>query len=75
MSAGRAPSLPDLCHELSQPLTAARGNLELALRLPPEDPDRAGLFAEALAALDRVGELIQSLRDAVEHSGSNSVSD
>lgn len=60
--------LAELCHELSQPLTAARGSLELALSLAPEDPDRAGLFQDSLAALDRAAELVTRLRDLLEPS-------
>jgi len=60
------PSLRELCHALSQPLTAARGSLELALRMPPDDPARADFFNDALAALDRLVIIARQLHDAAE---------
>ncbi|HWG38303.1 MAG TPA: histidine kinase dimerization/phospho-acceptor domain-containing protein [Terriglobales bacterium] len=68
-AASAQPNLRELCHALSQPLTAARGNLELALRMPPEDPARADFFNDALAALDRLMEIARQLNDAAEAAG------
>lgn len=64
-SASRA-EMRKLCHDLSQPLMAARGSLELALHLPAGDPARASFFQDALAALDRMADLTRALRDAIE---------
>ncbi|HUX65986.1 MAG TPA: hypothetical protein VMV31_00700 [Terriglobales bacterium] len=61
-----APALRELCHELSQPLMAARGSLELALHLRDDDPARPGFFDDALAALERMADLTRAIRDAVE---------
>ena len=65
----RDPALPllielrELCHALSQPLTAARGSLELGLSLPDDDPSRLGFFTDALDALDRLAEISRRLND------------
>jgi signal transduction histidine kinase len=56
-------SLRQLCHAMSQPLTAARGSLELALMLPEGDPTRAELLADAQAAIERLMELTAQLHD------------
>lgn len=69
MSAAPGPSLRQLCHELSQPLTAARGSLELALSLPADHPGRAEFFADTLAALDRMSEIARLLSDLAEPAG------
>jgi len=61
-----APALRELCHELSQPLMAARGSLELALHLREDDPARPAFFDDALAALERMADLTRAIRDAVE---------
>lgn len=63
-----APALRELCHELSQPLMAARGSLELALHLREDDPARPAFFDDALAALERMADLTRAIRDAVEAS-------
>ena len=57
------PRLRELCHDLGQPLTVARGSLELALSLDADDPARAGYFEDVLAALDRMTELAAAIRD------------
>ncbi|MGH9466652.1 MAG: hypothetical protein ACRD1Y_04800 [Terriglobales bacterium] len=51
-----------LCHDLSQPLMAARGYLEIAISLPCEDLARAGFLADALAALERMTSEIERAR-------------
>jgi len=56
------PTLRQVCHDLSQPLTAARGSLELALRLDSHDPDRAEFLTDAVAALDRMAAMIERSR-------------
>jgi signal transduction histidine kinase len=56
------PSLRQACHDLSQPLMAARGSLELALQLDSQDPGRAEFLADAVAALDRMTAMIESYR-------------
>lgn len=68
MSAAPAParSLRQLCHDLSQPLTAARGSLELALSLPEDNPARREFFADTVAALDRMVEIARALSDLAE---------
>jgi signal transduction histidine kinase len=56
-------ALRELCHAMSQPLTAARGSLELAQMLKEGDPTRAELLADAQAAIERMMELTARLRD------------
>lgn len=59
-----APTLRQFCHDLSQPLTAARGSLELAQQLPADDPARAGFLQDAIEALDRLRVAIEQARAA-----------
>lgn len=61
-----APTLRQLCHDLSQPLTAARGSLEMALSLPEDNPARAEFFADAITALDRLADIARALSDLAE---------
>ncbi|HET9784700.1 MAG TPA: histidine kinase dimerization/phospho-acceptor domain-containing protein [Terriglobales bacterium] len=56
-------SLRQACHDLSQPLMAARGSLELALQLDAQDPGRAEFLADAVAALDRMVAMIERFRE------------
>jgi signal transduction histidine kinase len=65
-SATPGASLRSLCHAMSQPLTAARGSLELALTLPEGDPTRSELLADAQAAIERLMELTAQLRDLAD---------
>lgn len=58
------PTLRQLCHDLSQPLMAAHGSLEMALRLPPDDPARNEFLQDAVAALDRMTAEIELARAA-----------
>ncbi len=58
--------LRQLCHAMSQPLTAARGSLELALTLAAGDPTREELLADAQAAIERLMELTEQLRDLAD---------
>lgn len=58
-------SLTELCHQLSQPLMAARGNLELALQTPAGDADHAEFLRDAMAAMDRVIAIAGDIRDQV----------
>lgn len=67
--AGGPRNLRQLCHDLSQPLTAARCSLELALRLPPDDPERAGFFDDAVAALERMAQLVTDVRELPGEDG------
>lgn len=55
--------LSDLCHALSQPLTAARCSIELALQLPADDPRHTGLLEDAIAALERMSQITRQIRD------------
>lgn len=69
MTGPQGPELPlllemrELCHALSQPLTAARGSLELGLSLSESDPARMGFFSDALDALDRLAEIARRMND------------
>ncbi len=58
--------LRQLCHAMSQPLTAARGSLELAQMLAEGDPTRAEMLADAQAAIERLMELTAQLRDLAD---------
>ncbi|MGH9488549.1 MAG: hypothetical protein ACRD04_13290 [Terriglobales bacterium] len=60
------PSLRQLLHDLSQPLMAARGSLELALQLPPGDPAQAEFLRDAAAALERMTAEIQRARATIQ---------
>ncbi|MGH9475192.1 MAG: hypothetical protein ACRD1C_02545 [Terriglobales bacterium] len=66
MSAGAEPvTVRQLCHDLSQPLMAAHGSLEVALQLAPQDPARTEFLRDALAALERMTAEIERARNAV----------
>lgn len=58
------PTLRQFCHDLSQPLMAARCSLELVQQLPADDPARAGFLADAIEALDRLSAAIERARSA-----------
>lgn len=73
MSAASARSLRQLCHDLSQPLTAARGSLEMALGLPEDNPARSEFFNDTLAALDRLADIARALSDLAEPALANKV--
>ncbi|MGH9418023.1 MAG: histidine kinase dimerization/phospho-acceptor domain-containing protein [Terriglobales bacterium] len=61
MAAGE--TLAELCHQLSQPLMAARGSLELALATPPAEADHAEFLQDAMAALDKVIAIAGKIRE------------
>lgn len=58
-------NLRQFCHDLSQPLMAARGSLELVQQLPADDPARAGFLHDAIEALDRLSALLEQACAAV----------
>lgn len=59
-------SLLAIIHRLSQPLTALRGSLELALAGEPTAVEYRAALQESLIQADRVISLLKSLREFVE---------
>ncbi len=58
--------LSAVAHQLSQPLTALRGTLELALMKRAEAADSRRTFQDALDQADRIVQLTRSLRELAE---------
>jgi len=50
-----------LAHELRTPLAALRGEIELALRRSPRDPDERAALASQIEELDRLARLIDQI--------------
>ncbi|MGH9413709.1 MAG: hypothetical protein ACRD0Y_08200 [Terriglobales bacterium] len=53
------------CHDISQPLMAARCSLELVQQLSVDDPARPGFLDDAIAALDRMSAAIELARSEI----------
>jgi len=51
----------DVSHELRTPLTVIRGSLELLQQLPPSDPGREEILADATGEAERMSRLLNNL--------------
>ncbi|MGB9920091.1 MAG: ATP-binding protein [Moorellales bacterium] len=51
----------DVSHELRTPLTVIRGSLELLQQLPPADPGRTEILADAVSEAERMSRLLNNL--------------
>ncbi len=63
---GTADGLPDVIHRLSQPLTALRGSLELALMTECSPAEYRVALKAAHEQADRMAGLLESLRELAE---------
>ncbi len=72
MNAGRS-FLATVLHRLSQPLTALRGSLELALLTEPSAEEYRVTLEESLELADRLVRLICSLRELAESGNPENV--
>lgn len=57
--------LQSLTHQFSQPLTSLRGSIEVSL-LNEENPERRRSLKYMLDETDRLAEVLESLREAIE---------
>ncbi|MBI3405638.1 MAG: HAMP domain-containing histidine kinase [Acidobacteria bacterium] len=58
--------LSAISHQMSQPLTALRGTLELAMLKKSSDPAAQRVFQDTLVQADRIVQLTRSLRELAE---------